>query len=263
MPEEIRILKIRLLPSATSATGDRGLQFLSSYLINDTFAIDAGSLGISLDLESQRKIKHVLLSHSHIDHLATLPIFLENTQECAGTRVTIHGSEAVLDALRRHIFNNCLWPDLMHATLDSRPFFHLATLVAGRPLEIAGVRITPVPVDHAVPTMGFLLEEGGAAVVLPIDTGPTEELWRRANALPKVNAVFLEATFPNSMHDLAQIAKHLTPRTFSAEVRKLSRPATIIAIHIKPSFAEQVIEELLALELPGLEIGMPGKEYCF
>jgi ribonuclease BN (tRNA processing enzyme) len=256
-------LKIRLLPSALSFTGERGLQFLTSYLINDTFAIDAGSLGFSLDLEAQLKIKHVLLSHTHIDHLAALPVFLENTEEFAGTRVTIHGSEAVLDGLRRHVFNDCLWPDLIHATLNSQPFFHLATLQAGRALEIAGVRITPVAVNHTVPTMGFLLEEGDAAVVLAIDSGPTEELWRLANALTKVSAVFLEATFPNSMHELAQIAKHLTPKTFGEEVRKLSRPAKIIAIHIKPSYYDQVVKELLSLELPGLEIGMPGKEYSF
>ncbi len=262
-PEEGRILKIRLLPSAISSTGDRGVQFLTSYLINDTFAIDAGSLGISLDLESQRKIKHVLLSHSHIDHLATLPIFLENTEEFAGTRVTIHGSEAVLDGLRRHIFNDCLWPDLIHATLNSRPFFHLAALEAGRPLEIAGVRITPIPVNHVVPTMGFLLEEGDAAAILSIDTGPTLELWRRANALPKVDAVFLEATFPNSMKELAVIAKHLTPSSFAEEVRKLSCPAKIIAVHIKPSFHDQIVEELHSLHLPDLEIGISGKEYCF
>ena len=256
-------MKITLLPSAPSSSGEGGLQFLTSYLVNGAFAIDAGSLGISLGIESQRKIKHVLLSHGHIDHLATLPIFLENTEEFAGTRVTIHGSEAVLDGLRRHVFNDCLWPDLIHATLNSQPFFHLATLEAGRPLEIAGVKITPIPVNHAVPTMGFLLEEGGEAVVLPIDTGPTEELWRRANALPKVSAVFLEATFPNSMNELAQIAKHLTPMTFSEEVRKLSRPTRIIAVHIKPAFARQIIEELAALELPGLEIGVPGQEYRF
>ncbi len=256
-------MKLRLLPSATSSPGSAGPQFLTSYLINDTFAIDAGSLGISLDLESQRKVKHVLLSHSHIDHLATLPVFLENTEEFAGNRVTIHGSEYVLNALRQHVFNGCLWPDLIHETLNSQPFFHLATLDAGRPLEIAGVRITPIPVNHAVPTMGFLLEEGDVAVALSIDTGPTEELWRRANALPMLNAVFLEVTFPNSMDELARVAKHLTPRTFSEEVCKLSQPAKIIAIHIKPSFAEQIVEELLALELPDMEIGVPGKEYCF
>ncbi len=256
-------MKIKLLPSGTSSTGEPELQFLTSYLINDTVAIDAGSLGLALDLEAQRKVKHVVLSHTHIDHLASLPIFLENTLEFSGTRVTIHGSDAVLDGLRRHIFNDCLWPDLTRATLNSQPFFHLARLEAGRPLEISGLRITPVPVNHVVPTMGFLVEEGGAAAVFTIDTGPTEELWRRANALPAVSAVFLEVTFPNAMDELGQLAKHLTPRIFADEVRKLSRPAKIIAIHIKASFYDQVVDELQSLKLPDLEIGLPGKEYCF
>jgi ribonuclease BN (tRNA processing enzyme) len=268
-PQGSKTLKIQLLPSAVRTTGGRELQFSTSYLINDSFAIDAGSLGFALGLPSQLKVKHVLLSHTHVDHIASLPVFLENTAEFSGTRVTIHGSQAVLDGLRRHVFNGCLWPNLIDAKLPNpaggsgQPFFHLATLESGCPLEIAGVRITPVAVDHAVPTMGFLLEEGDAAVVLSLDTGPTEELWRRANALPKVNAVFLEASFPNSMDELAKIAKHLTPRMFSAEVRKLARPSKIIAIHIKPTVFDQVVEELLALNLPDLEIGMPGKEYCF
>ena len=246
-----------------SSPGECRLQFLTSYLINGAFAIDAGSLGISLSLADQCKIKHIVLSHAHIDHLATLPIFLENTAESPGTQVTIHGSEAVLEGLRRHIFNDCVWPDLIRATSNSQPLFHLAALEPGRALEISGVRITPIPVNHAVPTMGFLLEEGDAAVVLPIDTGPTEELWRCANALPKVDAVFLEATFPNSMVGLAQIAKHLTPGMFAEEVRKLSHPAKIIAIHIKAALYDEVVGELQSLGLPDLEIGRPGVEYCF
>ena len=257
------ILRIRLLPSAVSVPGEQRLQFLTLYLINDTLAIDAGSLGIALGLEEQHKVKQVVLSHAHIDHLATLPIFLENTEEFAGTRVTIYGSEAVLDGLRRHVFNGCLWPDLIHASLNGQPFFHLEAMEAGRTLEIAGVRVTPVPVSHVVPAMGFLIEEGDAAVVLPVDTGPTEELWRCANALPRVHAVFLEATFPNSMDDLARIAKHLTPKMFAEEVRKLRHPAKIIAIHIKASFYDQIVEELQVLNLPDLQIGMPGVEYCF
>jgi hypothetical protein len=88
-------------------------------------------------------------------------------------------------------------------------------------------------------------------------------LWRRANALPKVNAVFLEATFPNSMDGLAQVAKHLTPRMFAEEVRKLSRPTKIIAVHIKPSFYDQVVGELQLLGLPDMEVGIPGVEYRF
>ena len=125
------------------------------------------------------------------------------------------------------------------------------------------MRITPIPVNHVVPTMGFLLQEGDVAVILSIDTGPTDELWRCANALPKLSAVFLEVTFPNSMDQLALLAKHLTPKTFGEEVAKLSCPSKIVAIHIKPAFYDQVVAELRALNLPDLEIGVPGKEYCF
>jgi ribonuclease BN (tRNA processing enzyme) len=256
-------VKIRLLPSAAHTSGGQERQFLTTYVVNDAIAIDAGSLGFALNLESQRHIKDVLLSHSHVDHLATLPIFLENVQEFSGSRVTIHGSSDVLDALRRHVFNGRLWPDLVHATLNSEPFFHLATLESGRAVEIAGVRITPIAVNHAVPTMGFLLEEKDATVVLSMDTGPTEELWRQANAIPRVDAIFLEATFPDSMADLAETAKHLTPKTFAQQAGKLARPAKIIAVHIKPAFFEQVVGELRRLALPDLEIGVPGKEYRF
>ena len=104
-------MRIQLLPSVLSSGLDCRYQFLTSYLVNDCVAIDAGSLGIGLSLARQRHIKHVVLSHSHIDHIGMLPIFLENGDGPAATRVTIHGSEAVLEALHRHVFNDCMWPD--------------------------------------------------------------------------------------------------------------------------------------------------------
>ena len=111
--------------------------------------------------------------------------------------------------------------------------------------------------------MGFLLQEGETAVVLSIDTGPTEEIWQRARALSKLSAVFLEVTFPNAMEPMARLAKHLTPEMFAAEVQKLTCPGKVIAVHIKAPYYDQVVAELKALNMPGLEIGIPGKEYCF
>src|SRR5204863_7561322 len=116
------------------------------------------------------------------------------------------------------------------------PFLQLSPLTARRPVEVAGVRLTPVPVNHVVPTFGFVIEDGSAAVVIPSDTGPTQEIWQAANRLPHLKAVFLEATFPNHMARLADLAKHLTPGLFAGEVQKLTRPAKVIAVHIKPRF---------------------------
>jgi ribonuclease BN (tRNA processing enzyme) len=120
-----------------------------------------------------------------------------------------------------------------------------------------------VPVDHVVPTFGFIMEDATTAVAISSDTGPTEEIWRRANALPNLKAVFLEVAFPNAMADLATKAKHHTPRTLGEEMRKLRIPIPVFAYHIKARFREQVVKELRELGLPDLMIAEAERAYLF
>jgi cAMP phosphodiesterase len=188
---------------------------------------------------------------------------VENAYEGKRDCMTVHGSPAVLDCLRRDIFNNRVWPDFLSLSTPEAPFLRLATLEAGRPVEIDGLKITPVPVDHVVPTFGFIVEDGKGAVAISSDTGPTEEIWRHANVTADLKAVFLEATFPDSMAPLATVAKHLTPAMFADEVRKLNRPVRVIAVHLKARFHAQMVKELGALGLANLEIGRSGKTYSF
>jgi ribonuclease BN (tRNA processing enzyme) len=236
-------------------------QYLISYLINDTIAIDAGSLGLYGSPQRQAAIKHVLISHTHIDHTATLPIFIENAYDARSECVTIHGSDAVLESLRRDIFNDRTWPDFVALSQGALRFLNLSRLEPGRPLELDGLKITPVPVNHVVPTLGFLIEDEHSAVVIASDTGPTESLWQHANAAPHLDAVFLEAAFPNAMAELADLSKHLTPELFGREIRKLNKPVDVVAVHIKARFRDQIVAELEGLELPRLEIGEFGKAY--
>jgi len=259
-------VKVTLLPSSVSnrLDGARQTQYLTSYLVNDRLAVDAGSLGLLGTAREQAAVKHILLSHSHIDHLASLPIFLENTHERGGGTVTIHAGKAVLDCLERDIFNDRVWPNLsLLSGSDKEKVCRLEELESGRAFELEGLRITPVSVDHVVPTLGFILEDAGVAVAIVSDTGPTEAIWRQAQAAPRLKAVFLEVTFPDALASVALAAKHLTPRLFAREVEKLQRPAAIIAVHIKARYQAEVINELEGLHIPGLEIGQPGKSYSF
>src|SRR5262249_35233637 len=233
-------------PSAVVADENGPPHFLTSFLVNDSLAIDAGSLGL-VSLQDQIKIKHVLLSHSHMDHLASLPLFIENTFDPSRPPVTIHGNEHVIDCLRQDIFNDRLWPDFVSMSREGASFLKLQTFTPGRTISLAGLRITPVAVNHVVPTCGFIVDDGSAAVVIAGDTGPTEEIWQRANALPHLRAVFLEATFPNAMSDLADVAKHLTPELFAAEAAKVNANAAIIAVHLKARHYSSIVEELRAL----------------
>jgi ribonuclease BN (tRNA processing enzyme) len=239
------------------------LQFLTTYLINDTVAIDCGSLGFHQDLSVQMRVRHVFLSHSHMDHVASLPILLENIYDGNADCITVHGSEEVIRSLREDIFNERVWPDFVGISEREAPFLRLNTLMPGRPVDVEGLRVTPVPVTHAVPTMGYIVEDDSAAVVIPTDTGSTEAIWQAANRLSNLRAVFLEATFPDSMSKLATVSRHLTARTFVQEIKKVEQPCRFLAVHLKPRFRAEVAAELLSLGLPNVEIAEPGRVYSF
>lgn len=254
-------MKVVLLPSAFG--GDAQNQYLSTYLVNDTIAIDAGSLGFWGTPEDQARVRHVLISHSHIDHLASLPTFIENVYQYHASTVTVYGSDAVLDCLQEHIFNDLVWPDMVGLSASHLPFIRLERMEAGRPLRLDGLTVTPVAVDHTVPTLGFIIEDATAAIVITSDTGPTEAIWQHANATANVKAVFLEVTFPNVMAELAALSKHHTPASFAEETRKLGGRPRILAVHLKARYRGQLVAELQALNLPLLELAEPGREYQF
>jgi ribonuclease BN (tRNA processing enzyme) len=255
-------VKVRLVPASVGEASEPS-QYLTSFVIEDTVAVDAGSLGYLDSIEEQARVKHVFLSHSHIDHIGSLPIFLENIYEAKRDCVTVHGSASVLDSLRRDVFNDRLWPDFIRLSTTEAPFLRLSTLEPFRSIEVEGLRLTPIPVDHVVPTLGFVVESGHAAIVIVSDTGPTQAIWDRANTTPNLKAVFLEATFPNAMASLAQASKHLTPSQFAAEAAKLTSRAAVIAVHLKARFRAELIRELQTQAIPCFEIGRFDRPYQF
>lgn len=177
-------MRVLLVPSSIPAAGEGPSQYLISYLINDTLAVDAGSLGVYGTPQSQARVRHVLISHTHIDHTATLPIFLENAYEAKADCVTLHAEGAVLESLQSDTFNDRVWPDFVALSDGPAPFLKLSRLEPGRPVVLEGLTITPVAVSHVVPTLGFLVEDDESAVLIASDTGPTDDLWRLANSSP-------------------------------------------------------------------------------
>lgn len=255
-------MKVTLLRSALTGGPEGEVQYLTSFLLNESVVIDAGSVGFALSLDQQARVQHILISHTHSDHIASLPIFLENVYRAADHVVTVHGSQAVLYCLQQDVFNDRVWPDFIRITRQGNPFLKMVPLPSGSLVELGGLRITPIPVDHVVPTVGFIVEDGRSAVAISSDTGPTEELWRRANETPNLKGVFLEVTFPSEMAGLATLTKHLTPESFGQEARKLRPGTPMFAYHIKPRYAPQVIGELRGLNLP-VTVTQPGQVYSF
>ena len=247
----------------SSLDGGKHHQILASYLINDTIVLDAGCVGFATPLDVQRRIKHVLLSHSHIDHIASLPIFIDNVYEPGPDCVTLYGSQPLLQCLDDFVFNDQIWPDMIRLSMEETPFLRLQPFGSGETLTIEGLKVTAVELDHIIPTQGFVIAGKDSAVAFVSDTSPTDQIWHVINNTPNLKAVFLEASFPNSMACLADKAHHLTPAMFHDETRKLNHDVLIIAIHIKPSYETEIVQELQALNLPKLEIGEPGRVYEF
>jgi ribonuclease BN (tRNA processing enzyme) len=254
-------MKIKLLGSSVPDAARR--QYVSSYLINGTLGIDVGCLGFYGTPQEQEAVRHVFLTHSHADHTASLPIFVENAWTPAGKCARIYGSDETLDAVQKHIFNDVMWPDFVQLSRNMPPFLHLHPMKAETPVEADGFRITAVPVNHVVPTFGYVVSDRNGAVIFGGDSGPTHRLWEVAHQTPNLRAVFLEACFPNSLTGLAKASLHLTSEMFAGEVAKMPAGVKVVAVHIKVRYREQVIRELHELRLPDLDIGECEKEYDF
>jgi len=253
-------MKVMLVPSA----GGCHFHYLSSYVIDGVIAVDAGGLGFYGSPADQARVRHVFLTHTHIDHLASLPIFLENVYNTYPECVCIHAGEAALDCLRRDVFNDRLWPDFLRISKERRPpYLRLAPLAEGRVVGAEGLRVTPVAVDHVVPTFAFVVEGPGAAVAVVTDTAPTQAVWERCRRTPNLKAVFLEASFPNADSFLAGLAQHLTADQFIAEARKVGPGVQVLAVHLKARTYEQTAAEVLAHGLPNVRIAEPGRVYEF
>ncbi len=236
---------------------------MTCLLINDRIALDAGSLSQALPLERQLAVDWMVLTHSHLDHTNSLPFVIENIFGRRDQPLDIYTSAATIYAIRKYLLNNATWPDFTLLPNHLEPVVHFRELLDETPIELDGMRFTPIPVNHPVPTHGFLIEEGDAAFLWSSDTGPTERLWEVANSVPNLKAISVETSFDNAMQDVADVSFHLTPQTLEQELEKLERKVPILLHHLKPPCVEQIRTEVKRLGNPDVEFLEQGRVYEF
>ena len=245
----------------SSPDSPRTRQYASSYTINGTVAIDAGSIGFCGSPQEQSAIRHVFITHSHMDHIASLPTFLDNLYDPGTEAVTLHASAETMAVLQEHIFNNMVWPDFIGMRPPGRPFVHTSLVVPGQIIEVEGLRILPVPVNHIVPTLGYIVSDGHSTVVFGADSGPTDQIWELAATFPEPRTVLVEASFPDNMRWLAEISGHLTPKMVLDESQKMPQTDRILIIHVKPRFRDAIEAELMVLKIDGLSVAVCNGHY--
>jgi ribonuclease BN (tRNA processing enzyme) len=256
-------VRISLLPSTFDADGcATPEQRLSCFVVDDRVTIDAGSIALSLTAEQRETVRDVIVTHPHMDHIATLPIFVDDLFGVLDEPVRLHATEEVCELLRRDVFNGTVYPPFHEFSNGRTRVLEYVPFEVGRQFRVAHLTVEAVPVKHIVPTVGLVFTDGRVTVGFSADTAETDEFWQLANRAPRLDALLIETSFPNFLSQLAVASGHLTPEMVGRELRKLEHTGLeVLAMHLKPSFREQLIAELAALEYPRLSVMEPGRVY--
>jgi len=243
-------LAIRALgPFGGSAPGYR----LTTFLIDGETALDAGSLTDALPLSAQRRIRRVVLTHIHFDHIASLPLLMENLYG-QSSPLEVIAPKPVLLSLRRDVLNDRVWPDFTRLPSRNRPTVALRSIPVGRPFRAGGVTFLPFAVSHVVPAYGYVLSKGSRSVVFSGDTEPTESLWKAARRARNLRAIFLELSFSDSQLEIARASQHWTPSQVIAELPKAPPRVPIYLYHMKPPSLSRIRREIVAAREPRLKL---------
>ena len=256
-------MRIQLLPSTFDAQGMATLeQRLTCFVIDDCVAVDAGSLAIALTNEQRSKVRDIIVTHPHMDHIASLPIFIDDLFPSLQQPMRVHATPEVIELLERDVFNWNVYPRFSELKNNYGPVMEYVPIPRGKAFQVSHLDVIAVPVNHIVPTIGLVVTDGQKRVAFSSDTAETEEFWKIVNGLKELDALLIEASFPNRLAKLAQVSLHFTPASLGQELKKLSHNGMdIMAVHLKPSYRDEIIEQLNALNIPKLRVMEPGRVY--
>jgi cAMP phosphodiesterase len=263
---ELTLVIIQLLPSTFDDQGHATLeQRLTCFLIDNCVAIDAGSIAIALTAEQRSKVRDIIITHPHMDHIASLPIFIDDLYPTLTEPMRVHATPEVIELLERDVFNWNVYPRFSDLKNDYGPVMEYVPVPAdGSVFSVAHLSVIAVPVNHIVPTIGLIVSDDKSSVAFSSDTAETDDFWAVLNERPHLDALLIEASFPDEMAKLADVSRHFTPSSLSRELNKLNHNGMdILAVHLKPSYREAIISQLEALKIPKLRVMEPGKTYSW
>jgi ribonuclease BN (tRNA processing enzyme) len=231
-----------------------------AFLLDDQLLLDAGTIGSVLTEEEQWKIHTIFITHSHLDHIRSIPALADNIiiKNLSHT-VSVQSTAEVIAAMQNHLFNDTIWPDFTRIPTSEHPVIKFTAIIPNKEYLLKEYSITAIQVNHTVPTVGYIVKSGLKTLVYTGDTGPTDEIWRYCSG---VEALIVEVSFPDSMKELAMLTKHLTASMLVEELAKIEvLPKKILITHPKPQYYDRIYAELEGLAIEGLELLHDGSIY--
>ncbi len=234
-------MEIRVL-GCSGGIGGNGRR-TTSFLVGNDVLIDAGSGVADLSLDELASIRHIFLTHSHMDHIHMLPLLVDSVFDRLEQPVVVHGLPHTLKALRDHIFNWVVWPDFSNLPSEEFPVMVLQEMEPGEPVTVGDCHFSMIRVNHIVPTVAYVVEYPGGAFAFSGDTTTNDSLWEGLNALERLDHLIVEAAFSSAELALCEMSKHYCPQLLADDLQKLHHNPQIYLSHAKPGEEDMIYEE--------------------
>ncbi len=234
-------MKLRILGCSGGIGGNART---TSMLLDHDVLIDAGTGVGDLSLSELSLIDHVFVTHSHLDHIACIPLLMDSVGFMRDKPLTVHATEATLEIIRQHVFNWKIWPDFTQIPDVKQPLLRYHAIRLGQTVKLAERMITPLPANHVVPAVGFQIDSGAGSLVFSGDTTTNDALWEAVNQIGNLRYLIVETAFSNAEQELAVLSKHFCPSLLAEDLLKLKLDPEIYITHLKPGEVDLIMREI-------------------
>ena len=235
-------MKLRVL-GCSGGIGGR-LMRTTPMLVDHDILIDAGTGLTELTLAEMAMIEHIFITHSHLDHLAALPLMIDSVADMHDRPITLYATDATLEIIKNHIFNWAIWPDFSEIAIRQEAVMQYQAIRIGEPVRLGERTITAVPAEHTVPAVGYHLDSGQGSLVFTGDTTVNDAFWPVINRISNLKYLIIETAFSNRERQLALTSKHLCPSMLAEELARLERDVSVFITHLKPGQVELIMGEI-------------------
>ena len=254
-------MRVQLLPSTFDGSRASSRQHLTCFVIDDSVAIDAGSLAMSASPEQQSAIRDIVLTHAHLDHIAGLPLVIDDLFASLTEPVTVYATQPVIETLERDIFNWSVYPRFSELSNPNGPVLRYETFGQAEEFTVKHLTLRAVEVNHKVPSSGFLISDTSSTIALSGDTAGTDGFWNLINSDDQISAILLECAFPDELKELADVSHHLTPKRMALELEKCEKDCPVFVVNLKPMYCAAIVQQIERMRLDRVEILEVGKIY--
>ncbi len=215
----------------------------SSYLIDNDILLDAGTGVGRLSIGEMQQLRHVFLSHSHMDHITSLPLLVDTLFSSLQQPLVVHARVETIRAFHQHIFNWEIWPDFSELPSRENPVMVFEEMSPGDVVDVNGRQVEMIDVKHTVPAAAFSVTDGKSRLVYSGDTTTNDALWNTLNQFEQLDFMIMESAFANKDLALAKLAQHYCPSLLADDLKKLRHQPLLGISHLKPGEEKTIMEE--------------------